>query len=135
MPSLDINWLAVLVAVVAHQFIGFLWYGPVFGKIWLAGMGKTREEMTGAAGGYVVAIVASLVTAIALALFLTLPPPEEVNTTTGIVYGLIASIGFVVASVATTAVFENRSMTVPVLFATYQVIGITIMGAILGAWR
>ncbi len=70
MPSLDINWLAVLVAVVAHQF-----------------------------------------------------------------YGLITSTGFVEASIATTAVFENRKITVPVLFATYQVLGITIMGAILGAWR
>lgn len=133
MPSLDINWLAVLVAVVAHQFIGFLWYGPVFGKIWLAGMGKTREEMTGAAGGYVVAILASVVTAIALAMLLTVP--ENVTLGTGCVYGLLTSIGFVVASVATTAVFENRKMTVPILFATYQVLGITIMGAILGAWR
>jgi hypothetical protein len=132
-PSLDINWLAVLVAVVAHQFLGFLWYGPVFGRIWLAGMGKTREEMTGAAGGYVVAILASFVTAIALALLLTVP--ENVDLETGCVYGLITSIGFVVASIATTAVFENRKITVPVLFATYQVLGITIMGAILGAWR
>lgn len=33
-PELHINFLAVLVAVFVNVIIGFLWYGPIFGKAW-----------------------------------------------------------------------------------------------------
>ncbi|HLD39833.1 MAG TPA: DUF1761 family protein, partial [Candidatus Nanoarchaeia archaeon] len=33
------NYLAVLVAAIAAYVVGFLWYGPVFGKKWMALMG------------------------------------------------------------------------------------------------
>ena len=33
-PQFHLNWLAVLVAVVASFFFGWLWYGPLFGKKW-----------------------------------------------------------------------------------------------------
>ena len=46
MPDLGaINWLAVLVAVVAAQVVGFLWYGPLFSKQWMAALGRTQEEV------------------------------------------------------------------------------------------
>src|SRR6188768_183987 len=32
--QLPINIVAVLVAVVANFFLGFLWYTPLFGKAW-----------------------------------------------------------------------------------------------------
>jgi hypothetical protein len=34
MPTIHINWIAILVAVVANFIIGFVWYGPLFGKRW-----------------------------------------------------------------------------------------------------
>jgi hypothetical protein len=35
----QINYVAVLVAVVANFFLGFLWYTPLFGKAWAKEMG------------------------------------------------------------------------------------------------
>jgi hypothetical protein len=35
-PQIHVNWLAVLVAVVAAFAFGWLWYGPLFGKKWAA---------------------------------------------------------------------------------------------------
>jgi len=35
-PAIHMNWLAVLVAVVASFVFGWLWYGPLFGKKWAA---------------------------------------------------------------------------------------------------
>jgi hypothetical protein len=32
--ELQINYLAILVAVVANFILGFLWYTPLFGKAW-----------------------------------------------------------------------------------------------------
>ena len=46
MPDLGaINWLSVLIAVVAAQVLGFLWYGPLFSKQWMAALGWTPEQM------------------------------------------------------------------------------------------
>jgi hypothetical protein len=32
--EMNINWMAILVAVVANFILGFLWYTPLFGKAW-----------------------------------------------------------------------------------------------------
>ena len=42
----NLDWLAILLGTAAAMFVGFLWYGPLFGKLWAAksGMG----EQTGA---------------------------------------------------------------------------------------
>jgi hypothetical protein len=33
-PEISINMMAVLIAVVANFVLGWLWYGPLFGKAW-----------------------------------------------------------------------------------------------------
>ncbi|HTQ75718.1 MAG TPA: DUF1761 domain-containing protein [Burkholderiales bacterium] len=35
-PTIHVNWVAVLVAVVASFLFGWLWHGPLFGKKWAA---------------------------------------------------------------------------------------------------
>jgi hypothetical protein len=39
MPEIHINFLAILVAVVANFILGFLWYTPIFGRAWAKEMG------------------------------------------------------------------------------------------------
>ncbi|THD78778.1 MAG: DUF1761 domain-containing protein [Phenylobacterium sp.] len=34
-----VNWIAVIIAVVLLEGLGFLWYGPLFGKAWIAALG------------------------------------------------------------------------------------------------
>jgi len=41
----DLNWWAVLLATVLGFALGGLWYGPLFGKAWLAAMGKSAESL------------------------------------------------------------------------------------------
>ena len=33
-----VNWIAVIVATVLLEVLGFLWYGPLFGAAWTAAM-------------------------------------------------------------------------------------------------
>ena len=40
-----INYLAVLVSAIAAMGLGYLWYGPIFGKQWVAMMGWSKGEM------------------------------------------------------------------------------------------
>ena len=75
MPVVPINYLAVLVAAVSNMIIGFLWYGPVFGKQWIALMGMPPEKvaeakakgMKGMWKSYALAFVGSFVMAYVLA--------------------------------------------------------------------
>ncbi|MFY0599233.1 MAG: DUF1761 domain-containing protein [Cyclobacteriaceae bacterium] len=39
MPEINVSIVAVLIAVVANFFFGFLWYTPLFGKVWAKEMG------------------------------------------------------------------------------------------------
>ncbi len=44
MPEISVNMTAVLIAVVANFFFGFVWYTPLFGKIWAREMGFDPDE-------------------------------------------------------------------------------------------
>lgn len=43
-PNIDINYTAVLIAVVANFFLGFIWYTPLFGKLWAKELGLKMDE-------------------------------------------------------------------------------------------
>lgn len=135
----DINVLAVLVATVAHQALGALWYGGVFRETWLRAMGKTREELEAesanmgmgpsmAIGGF-----CSLISVTALAFILS--AFDDPSLADGIVVGLVSGIGFVAASTFMNGIYEQKKPTLSVLFGAYYTIGLAIAGAILGAWR
>ncbi len=43
----DINYGAVLVAAIIEIVLGFLWYGPFFGKMWMKSIGVTEGKTKG----------------------------------------------------------------------------------------
>ena len=55
----NIPWIAVAVAIVANMVLGFLWYGPIFGKAWMAAVGKQMDELNQSPTIYIVPILAS----------------------------------------------------------------------------
>ena len=42
---MDMNFLAILVAALTTVVVGFLWYGPLFGKVWSSENGFTNEDL------------------------------------------------------------------------------------------
>src|ERR1044072_4342908 len=68
---LNINYWAILACGVASMVIGSIWYGPLFGKIWIQLMGFTKEQMesakkSGMAMQYAMAFASSIVMAYVL---------------------------------------------------------------------
>ena len=42
----DANFfIAVIVATIVSFVVGGIWYGPAFGKAWMAALGKTEADM------------------------------------------------------------------------------------------
>jgi len=44
MPDIQINYMAIGIAVVATFILGFIWYTPLFGKLWAKEMGFDPNE-------------------------------------------------------------------------------------------
>lgn len=129
----DMNWLAILVAIVASQAIGFLWYSVLFNKMWTAAIGLDPNEMGNPAPALTVGLLASVVQAIALAIII-----QQLDSQTlanGLKIGLLTGVAFAASVVVTNAMFEYRSKVLMWLYAGYQVVSFLAMGIIIGAWN
>lgn len=62
---LNVNILVVVISLFLNMGLGMLWYGPLFGKAWMAGAGfseEDREEMQKSAGpGYALSALFALI--------------------------------------------------------------------------
>jgi hypothetical protein len=68
MQDADLNWIAIVVAAIVPMVLGVLWYSPVlFAQLWLLAVGRTEEEPSGAALGYLLSAVSALLSAYVLA--------------------------------------------------------------------
>jgi len=128
----DVNWLAVVVATVATFVLGGLWYGPLFGKLWMRASGMTEEELKRGNPGKIfgVSFVLQLIAAIVLAMFIGPDATPGFATMAGMSVGLFwVGMGFGVVYL-----FEHRPFSHWAVNAGYQTVAFTIMGAILGFW-
>ena len=133
----DINYLAVLVAIVINMLAGALWYSPLlFAKPWMALNDLTEEtirEQGGATKGYIVSIIASIVIAFAIALIAETAGVDD--PAGGALLGLVAGLGFVATTFASSYIFESRSLKHYLINAGYPVASFVLMGLIIGAWQ
>ena len=44
MENIHLNWTAILIAVIANFVLGFIWYTPLFGKVWGKEMGFNTDQ-------------------------------------------------------------------------------------------
>lgn len=127
-----LNWLAVVVSALAGFAIGGLWYGPLFGKAWMAETGITPERAR--AGNmtrtYVLALLLNLIAAFSLAMFIG---AGDLNF--GVFAGFMTGATFVATALGITYLFEMRSLRLWLINSGYQIVLFTVMGAILGAWH
>lgn len=129
---MDINWLAVLAAALAPFALGFLWYGPLFGRAWGRAAGVTPEMSKAANMGRIFGLtfVAQLVQAVALAMFLG----PDVTLAFAIQAGFMTGAFFVATGLGVLYLFELRPLTHWAVNAGYVTVAFTAMGAVLGAW-
>ena len=40
-----LNWLAVIAAALSSFVVGGLWYGPLFGNVWMKAAGVSAEQI------------------------------------------------------------------------------------------
>lgn len=127
-----LNWWAILVATAAAFVLGYVWYGPVFGKAWVAALGKTEDEIQPSPTPFVVSFVAALATCVVVAALMS--GLGMTGAADGAVLGLLTGIGFIAASTASDTAFCGWSWKLWAIQAGYRVVYSAIMGAIIGGW-
>ena len=127
--------LAALPAAVVFWIIGAIWY-TVFSRPWLAGIGKTAEQLLAETKGsplpYLIGFGAILV--ICLTLSWLIGRLDARTPVGGARLGAVMAIGFGAALLALNYGFEKRTVTLWAINAGYALVGFSVAGAIIGAW-
>ena len=127
-----INWLSVIVAAVSAFLVGGIWYGPVFGRAWMAAFNFTEEDLKKRNVGktFGLSLLLSFVAALVLDMFIG----AEAGLVFGMMAGFFAGFGWVATFIGIIYLFEMQSMKSFAINAGYCIVSLTAMGAILGAW-
>ena len=131
----DVNYLAVLISAIAAMFIGAMWYGPIFGKMWMGYMGKTEEELKeGFNPGktYTLAFVGHFVALAILALLFTY---VEINSIVGAIHTAFWTwLGFTLATNFITGLFEDKKFGLLIIDEVYHLVVFLVGGIIIYVW-
>lgn len=130
---MSINWIAIIIAVVAHMALGTLWFSPLmFVKPWMA-MRVDKTPMSGKASPflYVITAIGALVSALTLDWIIGLA--HATTLLGGAVIGLYAGLGLVAPAILSDNLFNERLIKLYLIVAGFPVVGLLVMGAIIGA--
>ncbi len=139
MDMSNINFLAVIAATLSTFVVGWLWYGPLFGKAWMASVGLSEEELQQGSMAKIFgfAFIFELIMAFNLAMFFYGSPEaaEMITASSGAFYGFLTGFGWVFFALAVNSLYEQRSWKYIFINGGYWTVAFTIMGLILGAWK
>jgi hypothetical protein len=127
-----VNWLSIVLATIATFALGFLWYGPVFGKPWMRASGMTEERARQANMAKVFGLTFLLRLLAAITLDMFIGPDASLGF--AVAAGAAVGVFWVATSMGTSYLFEQRPLALWLINAGYEIAAFTIMGAILGAW-
>lgn len=133
-----VNYWAVLAAAAACMVLGSLWYGPLFGKAWMKSMGwdpnapMTPEKRKAGNKAMMWMVPVSLLTAYVLAHFVDYT--AAVTWAEGAQTGFWIWLGFQLTLLIQSALFEGKKRKTLVINASYQLVALMTMGAILAVW-
>lgn len=126
-----VSWIAAILAGVGFFAVGGVWYGPLFGDRWMAAAGISQDEarqsnLPAIFGG---TLVLEVIAAIGLAALIG----ADATVAAGLGVGLVVGLIIVLPALTVLSLFERKPTTLWLLNAGYNVIGFTVMGAIIGA--
>jgi hypothetical protein len=139
-----INMWAVVGAAVANMVLGFLWFGPVFGKVW-GRLGNrpmpNPSEMTSAMKrkmrwNYFLLLIGSFLMSFTLASLITMH--NAYYFTSGIMsavaVGVFLWIGLVLPITMGVVLWEGKSWKYWMITYGFYLVSFIVMGAILSVW-
>ena len=123
------NLLAIFVAAATGFLVGGLWYGPLFGKIWMAENGFTEEELK--QGNmlkiYGLTFAFSVLSAVFLGHLLAF---FDTNMRSTLMISCGIALGYIVPAIGTNYLFARKSGKLFAIDAGYWVVFYAAMGLV-----
>lgn len=137
-----INYWAILVNVVLAMVLGFLWYGPLFGKKWIASMGWTEAQVQegmkrGMQKSMALMAIGSLIMSFVLSHSLVFASTYlgESGVGAGLMTGFWNWIGFVAPVLVGAVAWEGKSWAWWCITAGYYLVLLCLMGVMFALWK
>jgi hypothetical protein len=136
-----VNYWAVLVGGILSFVLGGLWYGPIFGKKWIALSKFSPEDMAAARAkgmtkSYILMFITSLIMSYVLFNFIAYEVgfSQQGGALSGAVCGFFAWLGFVMPVTLGSVLWEGKSYPLWFINTGYYLVSLVIVGAVLAAW-
>lgn len=132
--SFSVNWIAVVVAMIASMALGFAWYMGL-GKQWMAALGKTREEIMGAAGGQATPFIIAALMQLVMAFFIASLTPRllgATNVVNVVEVGITMWVGFVATSMIINHRYQGAKWSLTLIDGGYLLGVLIVQGVVIG---
>lgn len=128
----EVNFLAIALGAVSAMVVGALWYGPLFGKVWMGLVGVSKKDLEAAKNKmmmlYGVSFLAYLVMAFGMSYVVS------VNNATSAGEGAFAAfwvwLPFVATTMLITNLFQNKPFKLTVVDSGYHLVNLVVMGVL-----
>lgn len=127
-----VNWIAVLVAVVLLEALGFLWYGPLFGERWTAALGK-EPDTSNMAMTMSLGVVNTVIIVLGLSWLLRRLGATSLNA--ALMGALAAWFFFNFTTMAIDYLYIQLSGELVLINMGYQLVAYLVAGAVIGLIR
>lgn len=138
MPEIEINVLALVASVAIYLGIGFVWYGPLFGSMWMKLVGLSKEQTQKAsATPLVAATVLGFIQAFVLRHFIVYASnyyPTYSDASVGLLTAIWAWVGLVLPALGTAYLFALRRKKLLAIDALYNFVALAAIGYLLATW-
>ena len=123
------NLLAILAAAATGFLIGGLWYGPLFGKAWMAEHGFTEEQLrrSNMLKIYGLTFAFSVLSAVFLGHLLAF---FDTNTRSTLMISVGISLGYIIPAIGTNYLFSRKSGRLFAIDAGYWIVFYAAMGLV-----
>lgn len=125
------SWLAIILAALGAFLVGAAWYGPIFGKVWLAEFGFTDEDL--AKRNYIKIFSGTFLLNIVMACNLAMFLGPKAGITFGAIAGFFTGLGFTGALLGVFYLFEGRSARLFLINSGFAIVSFMVMGIVIGA--
>ncbi|HRE78496.1 MAG TPA: DUF1761 domain-containing protein [Flavobacterium sp.] len=160
---MEINFYPVFVAALTTLLVGFIWYGPLFGKAWMKETGLTEEDLK--KGSMVKIFGLTYIFSVMIAMIMQIltihqfgalgmvggPELEAAAQPSyaafmadygtafrtfkhGALHGFMSGLFLAFPLIAINGLFERRSWKYIFIHSGYWIVVMTIMGAIVCGW-
>lgn len=138
---LPVNYLAVFVAAIACFIIGFLFHGPLFGKLWMklanvhpTGNEKFSDMVPQMVKNFIMNLVCAYVLAAVYLFASTSPVMGGSGTLNGMVCAFWIWLGFIVTGSSMDVIWMGKSKNLWYFEIVASLVSFLAMGAIIAAW-